>query len=117
MFRISFVPSFFDPENYYCLFWSKSARDFNLTGYKNAEFDRILESAMIQADESKRSELFARLEEILHRDVPAIYLHHGSPDYRIVPSFVRGFTMRFLQPDFSETWLENRDANPKRSEP
>jgi ABC-type transport system substrate-binding protein len=117
LFRISFVPSFFDPENYYCLFWSKSSHDFNLTGYRNEEYDRILESAMIQPDESKRRELFARLEGILHRDVPAIYLHHGSPDYLIVSPFVRGFTIRFLQPDFSETWLENQDAIRKQSEP
>jgi oligopeptide transport system substrate-binding protein len=117
LFRVSFIPSFFDPENYYCLFWSKSSRDFNLTGYKNREFDQILESAMIQPDESKRKELFARLEEILHRDVPAIYLHHGSPDYLIVSPFVRGFKVRFLQPDFTETWLEDRDAIRQQPEP
>jgi oligopeptide transport system substrate-binding protein len=117
LFRVSFVPSIFDPEIYYCLFWSKSPRDFNLTGYRNAEFDRTLESAMIQADESRRRELFAHLEEILHRDVPAIYLHHGSPDYLIVSPFVRGFTIRFLQPDFSETWLENQDEKRQQSEP
>ena len=117
LFRVSFVPSFFDPENYYCLFWSKSSRDFNLTGYRNDEYDRILESAMIQPDESKRRELFAHLEEILHRDVPAIYMHHGSPDYLIVSPFVRGFKTRFMLPDFSETWLENQDAMRKQSEP
>jgi ABC-type transport system substrate-binding protein len=117
LFRVSFVPTFFDPENYYCLFWSKSSRDFNLTGYKNAEFDRILESAMIQPDESKRNKLFVRLEEILHRDVPAIYLHHGSPDYLIVSPFIRGFKTRFLLPDLSETWLENTHAIHRQSEP
>jgi peptide/nickel transport system substrate-binding protein len=117
LFRVSFVPSFFDPENYYCLFWSKSSRDFNLTGYRNAEFDRILESAMIQPDGSKRRELFAHLEEILRRDVPAIYMHHGSPDYLIVSPFVRGIKTRFLLPDFSETWLENKDAIRRQSEP
>jgi peptide/nickel transport system substrate-binding protein len=117
LFRVSFVPSFIDPENYYCLFWSKSSRDFNLTGYRNAEFDRILESAMIQPDESKRRNLFAHLEEILHRDVPAIYMHHGSPEYLIVSPFVHGFRIRFLLSDFSETWLENKDATRRQAEP
>jgi peptide/nickel transport system substrate-binding protein len=117
LFRVSFVPSFFDPENYYCLFWSKSSRDFNLTGYRNTEYDRILESAMIQQHEPKRLELFARLEKILHRDVPAIYLHQGSPDYLIVSPFVRGFEMHFMQPDFSETWLETRDETRDQYKP
>jgi ABC-type transport system substrate-binding protein len=72
---------------------------------------------MIQPDESKRRELFAHLEEILHRDVPAIYMHYGSPDYLIVSPFVRGFKTRFLLPDFSETWLENQNAIRKQSEP
>jgi oligopeptide transport system substrate-binding protein len=106
IFRVSFVPSFFDPEDFYCLFYSKSSHDVNLTGYRNSEYDRILEAVMVEPSPTRRIDYFQQLEEILHRDVPAIYLFHGTPTYVIASPFVHGMAVRFVIPDFTETWLE-----------
>jgi ABC-type transport system substrate-binding protein len=117
VFRVSFTPSFFDPEDFYCLFYSKSSRDVNLTGYRNAEFDHTLEAAMVELDAARRTELFQHLEEILHRDLPAIYLFHSTPTYLIAAPFVRGMTIRFILPNLTETWLEPRDETRDQPQP
>ena len=117
IFRVSFTPSFFDPEDFYCLFYSKSSRDVNLTGYRNPEFDLTLEAAMVEPDVARRTELFQHLEEILHRDVPALYLFHSTPTYLIAAPFVHGMTIRFILPNLTETWLEPRDDKRDQSQP
>lgn len=111
LFRVSFVPSFFDPEDYYCLFYSKSSNDINLTGYRNPDFDRTLEAAMVEPVPGRRSALFRSLEEMLHRDVPAIYLSHGTPTYVVAAPHVQGARLRYLFPDLTEAWLaQNHEA-------
>lgn len=117
VFRVSFTPSFFDAEDYYCLFYSKSAREVNLTGYRNPEYDSVLEAAMAEMNPGKRSDLFRRLEEILSRDVPAIYLNHGTPTYLLAAPRVRGMALRFILPDFTEAWLEETDDRRPQGQP
>ena len=110
LFRVSFTPSFFDPEDYYCLFYSKSSKEVNLTGYRNPEYDQMLEAAMVEQDAARRTRLFQSLEEILQRDVPAIYLTHGTPTYVVAALNVEGLTLRFLFTDLSAAWLSKTDA-------
>jgi oligopeptide transport system substrate-binding protein len=117
IFRVSFTPSIFDAEDYYCLFYSKSSREVNLTGYRNPEYDSVLESAMAEMNPGKRSELFLRLEEILSLDVPAIYLNHGTPTYLLAAPRVRGMALRFILPDFTEAWLAETNAQRPQGQP
>ncbi len=107
LFRVSYLPSFPDPEEYYSLFYSKSDPQINLTGYRNAEYDLTLEQAMVERDEAKRLQLFTHLEQILARDVPALYLNHDSQSYYIVPAFVHGMEIGFIIPDYRQVWLES----------
>lgn len=109
MFRVSFQPSFPDPEEYYALFYGKSSRDINLTGYCNREYDDLLDQARTELDPKKRGKLFLRLEQILARDVPAIYTSHDSPHYFYVSERVEGFKVRFTIPDYRTVWLNDRD--------
>ena len=116
IFRVSFTPSFIDPEDYYCLFYSKSAKEVNVTGYRSEEYDRTLEAAMTEMRPEQRSDLFLRLEDILYRDVPAIYLNHGAPAHLLSTPQVRGLVLRFVIPDLTETWLAGDDnVGPDRS--
>ena len=80
----------------------------NLMRYVNPEYDNIFEQAMIEQNESERLKLFLQLEKILKDDVPAIYLHHGIPQYYIAPIFVQGLKVRFGILDYSEVWMEQR---------
>ena len=109
LFRLAFIPSFPDPEEYYQLFHSSTAKDVNLTGYANPEYDRVLEETMTEMDARKREEKFLELEKILRRDVPAIFVSHSRPVSYIIPKTVRGLQLSFIFPDFSAVYLESPD--------
>jgi peptide/nickel transport system substrate-binding protein len=106
MFRIAFLPSFPDPEEYYQLFHSTTPADVNLTGYANPEYDRLLEQSMTELDAQKREHLFMQLEDILRRDVPAIFASHSRPQSYVVPQTVCGLKFNFIMPDLSAVYLE-----------
>ena len=109
VFRVAFTPAFLDPEDYYCMFYSKSSDEVNLTKYRNAEYDRTLEAAMAEMNPARRTDRFLELEEMLSRDVPAIYLVHGTPSYVITSPRVHGLTVRFLHPNYTEAWVADPD--------
>lgn len=66
----------FNPDLY--SFWhSSQKRDpgLNLSLFDNSEADGILESVRQEPDESKRIESYGKFQEILARDVPAVFLY------------------------------------------
>ena len=111
LFRVAFLPSFPDPEDYYALFYSKSTADVNLTGYASPAFDALYEAALIEQDADKRIQLFMKMEALLKNDVPALYISHGKPTIYLTPRFVSGLTMRFTLLDFSEVRLDLPDES------
>lgn len=113
IFRISFYPNYPDPEEYYFLFHSGNAPENNLTGYKNPEYDRILERAVIEHNKIKRQELFERLEKILKHDVPLLYLKPSPPAYILTSKIVHGLKVNFNTLDFSRLWLDKPDVSKK----
>jgi ABC-type transport system substrate-binding protein len=106
LFRVAFMPSIPDPEDYYAFFYSGSASDINLTGYHNPEFDALFESSRIEPDPALRNSLFLEMESIIKRDVPVLLISHSEPSLYLFPKFVQGLKMRFLLLDFSEVILE-----------
>jgi peptide/nickel transport system substrate-binding protein len=52
--------------------------DFNDSDYSNPEVDKLLEEARTTLDEGKRKELYDQIMEILHEDVPYVYLYHNN---------------------------------------
>jgi peptide/nickel transport system substrate-binding protein len=59
-------------------YWSKAANKgvplVNAWGYADAEMDRVLEGAAVEADAAKRKALFIRFQEIAMRDLPILPL-------------------------------------------
>ncbi|OPX34310.1 hypothetical protein B1H10_03960 [candidate division KSB1 bacterium 4484_188] len=110
IFRVSFQPSYPDPEEYYALFYSKSSPQINLTRYRNPKFDRLLERAMVEQDEAHRQKIFLQLEQILKADVPALYLTCPEPAYYLIPKNVHGLAIRFGIPDLSAVWMEQNNV-------
>ena len=106
IFRISFYPSYPDPEEYYALFYSKSSPTTNVTGYKNPTFDELLENAMVEQNQIKRQNYFYQLEKILKKDVPVLYISHSLPKYFITPHSVYGLMMKSTIPDFRHVWIK-----------
>jgi peptide/nickel transport system substrate-binding protein len=67
--------------------------DFNDSGYSNPEVDRLLNQARTEGDQDRRKELYDQVMEILHEDVPYVYLYHSNTttDFAM-QSNIRGFT-------------------------
>ena len=50
-------------------FYSKTPRTAcNYTGFKNAEFDKLLEGARVELDQAKRSAMYARCQELVSQN-------------------------------------------------
>ena len=66
--------------------------DFNYSGYSNPEVDRLLNEARRTSDRDRRKELYTQVMEILHEDVPYVYLYHNNAttDFAMQPT-VTGF--------------------------
>jgi len=67
--------------------------DFNDSGYSNPEVDELLNEARMTSDEAERKELYTQTMEILHEEVPYVYLYHSNTttDFAM-QSNVKGFT-------------------------
>jgi peptide/nickel transport system substrate-binding protein len=52
--------------------------DFNDAGYSNPKVDRLLNEARRVSDKERRKDLYSQVMEILHEDVPYVYLYHNN---------------------------------------
>lgn len=62
----------------------------NYSGYSNEEVDELLNAARQEADEDERKEIYDQIMEILHDEVPYIYLYHENSQWGLQQS-VEGF--------------------------
>ncbi len=111
IFRVSFMPSYPDPEEYDALFYSKNKGGVNLTGYQNLRFDRLLEKAWVEQNEAVRQALLIQMEKILARDIPAIYLFQTPTDYLITTRRLHALHRQPAGLDFRAAWIE-REHGP-----
>jgi ABC-type transport system substrate-binding protein len=101
------IMSFPDPEDMVRpLFYSKSI--FNVFGYANTRFDKLLEMAEVERSWKKRINLFRKIEEFLFADVPAIPLFSHQNRVAVQP-YVRGVeypSLGFYYIDAKKIWLD-----------
>jgi peptide/nickel transport system substrate-binding protein len=66
--------------------------DFNASGYSNPEVDKLLGKARTTSDRVQRKKLYDQVMEILHEEVPYVYLFHSNltTDFAMQPT-VKGF--------------------------
>lgn len=88
-----------DPDSY--AFWHSSQAGkggFNLSNYANEKADELLEEGRAILDKEKRKEKYEKFQELISKDVPAIFLY--SPSYSYVQSKkIKGFqTKRINDP-------------------
>ncbi len=74
--RLGWIGDYPDPATFLEIFMSHN--DNNRTGWKNAEFDRLVREGLAQADEAKRMEIYAQAEKILFDETPMIGIYHYS---------------------------------------
>jgi ABC-type transport system substrate-binding protein len=93
MFKVGWGADYPDPENFLdILFHSESEN--NHTSYRNSQVDALLEQARVEMDQSKRFELYNRIEQMIIDDAPWIPLwNSGTESYALVKPYVKGFYM------------------------
>jgi peptide/nickel transport system substrate-binding protein len=58
------------------LFHSRAGAGTNVTGYRNRALDRLLDAALVIPDTPERDRAYRRVQEMIVRDAPAIFLYH-----------------------------------------
>ncbi|CAN5153407.1 ABC transporter substrate-binding protein [soil metagenome] len=78
VFRKSWICDYPDPENFMSIFYSKhySPEGANYTHFHHSEFDRYYERCLVEQNDSARSELFLRMDQILIEESPVIPLYY-----------------------------------------
>lgn len=91
VFRKSWICDYPDPENFMTLFYSKhySPSGANYTHFHHSEFDRYYERCLVEQNDSLRSELFLRMDQILVEESPVIPLYYDRI-VRLVQKSVSG---------------------------
>jgi peptide/nickel transport system substrate-binding protein len=91
VFRKSWICDYPDPENFMTLFYSKhySPAGANYTHFHNSEFDRYYERCLVEQNDSLRSELFLRMDQIIVNESPVIPLYYDRI-VRLVQKSVSG---------------------------
>jgi peptide/nickel transport system substrate-binding protein len=72
IFFIGWAPDYPDPDNYLNPYMFSSGFFARPAGYKNEEADRLIQSAAIELDTTKRQQAYYRLQQIWLDDLPAI---------------------------------------------
>ncbi len=82
VFRLGWIADYPDPDNFMNLMTSYSEN--NRTGWGNQEFDKLIEAAASELDESKRIELYKKAQKLLVEDeVPAMPIYRGVRNHLI----------------------------------
>jgi len=106
LFRVSMLPAFPDPLEYYSLFYSKSSSEINLGRFSNKEYDKIFEHLISESDSDKLKEYYVKLEKILKDEVAAIYLTHEGPKFYIYSNNIRNLEFNYMIPNYTKLYFE-----------
>lgn len=91
--RAGWIGDYVDPNSFLDMWTSWSQQ--NQTGWKNAEYDRLIELAATQSDEEERLETFQQAEAILLDELPVIPIYIYTRVYALHPG-VRGWYANIL---------------------
>ncbi|MXN92233.1 ABC transporter substrate-binding protein [Flavobacterium sp. Sd200] len=79
-FKASWIADYPDAENYLSLFYSKnfSPGGPNYTHFSNPEFDRLYEAAFLETDDTKRQELYKKMDALVMEEAPVVPLFYDK---------------------------------------
>nr|WP_322626116.1 ABC transporter substrate-binding protein [uncultured Flavobacterium sp.] len=79
-FKATWIADYPDAENYLSLFYSKnfSPGGPNYTHFSSPEFDALYEAAFLETDDSKRFELYRKMDEMVMEEAPIIPLFYDK---------------------------------------
>lgn len=71
-------PDYVDPDNYVQPFFDSVGAGWLGTGYSNPEMDDLIAKARSISDPAQRSELYAKIQEIMITDAPIVPVYQGK---------------------------------------
>lgn len=89
-FRASWIADYPDAENYLSMFYSKNfcPTGPNYTHFNNSLFDDLYEYSLIETNDEKRFELYAKMDSIVMEEAPVVILYYDQ-------------VLRFVQPNIT----------------
>lgn len=96
-FILGWGPDYPDPQNYYSAVFRTGGNAAADIGYSDPAFDKILEQADSELDQTKRMDLYAQALNILLDDSPVVFLYHRQRRVLIQP-WVKGITEDTMTP-------------------
>ncbi len=80
LYKKSWVADYADEENYMSMFYSKNfcPAGFNFSHYKNPDFDIMFENAIHETNDSIKTMLYQRMDQMVIDDAPVIPLYYDQ---------------------------------------
>lgn len=94
-FRGSWIADYPDAENYMAMFYSKNPAPPNYTRYKNAQFDKLYEQALLETNDSLRYDLYRKMDQLVINDAPVIPIWYDMAIHFVQPG-ISGFQANAL---------------------
>jgi oligopeptide transport system substrate-binding protein len=93
-FRKSWVADYADAENFFACFYSQnfSPKGPNYTHFKNKEFDKMFEESLKESDNTKRFEMYKKMDKILIDEAPMVPLFYDQV-FRLVGNNISDFSL------------------------
>lgn len=93
LYKKSWVADYADEENYMSMFYSKNfcPAGFNFSHYKNADFDIMFENAIHETNDSIKTMLYQRMDQMVIEDAPVIPLYYDQI-IRLVSHSIHGLS-------------------------
>jgi peptide/nickel transport system substrate-binding protein len=92
-----------------------TSRGSNYIGFRNAEADRLIETARMTLDEAKRNALYHQFARLLHEEQPYTFMF-ARQSLRMVSKRVKGVKVHKLGLDWREWWM-GKDGGEETAKP
>jgi peptide/nickel transport system substrate-binding protein len=93
-FRKSWVADYADAENFFACFYSKnfSPKGPNYTHFRNKEYDMLFEQGLKESNDTKRFEIYKKMDKILLDQAPMVPLFYDQV-FRLVSNNISEFSL------------------------
>lgn len=89
-FRASWIADYPEAENYLSVFYGRNPAPPNYTRYKNPDFDKLYEKALLENNDSSRNQLYQEMDKLVIADAPVVPLWYDQVIH-LVNNNISGF--------------------------
>ena len=79
-----------DPQNWLSVYWRSDTTFASRPGYKNEQFDALVNEADKTVDPAKRMDLYKQAQQVMLNDIPAAFGYNTLNNYLVKP-WVKGY--------------------------